>query len=117
MTGGAVDVDEAPDVDAISLSPVDNVATVLRAVGAGERLHVRCGREIAAVVALESVPMCHKVSLAPIEAGAPVIKHGQPIGAASAPVPAGAHVHVHNMRSSRAGGASQGIPEPSPGRG
>jgi altronate dehydratase len=89
-------------VDAISLSPADNVATALRVVEAGEFLRVRRGAEIATVVALEPIPLCHKVSLNPIDAAAPVIKYGHPIGAATAQIPAGAHVHIHNMRSARA---------------
>ena len=107
MDGGT-----SPDVDAISLSPADNVATVLRAVKAGERLRVRRGTEIATVVAREPIPLCHKVSLAPIAAEAPVVKYGHPIGAASAAIPPGAHVHVHNMRSARAREASGAPGEP-----
>lgn len=107
-----MDGDKGPEVDAISLSPADNVATALRAVEAGERLRVRRGSEVATVVALEPIPLCHKVSLAPIDAKAPVIKYGHPIGAASAAIPTGAHVHVHNMRSARAGGAVAAPGEP-----
>ena len=94
--------DNGPDVDAIRLSPADNVATVLRAVAAGEHLRVRCGTKIMDVRACEPIPLCHKISLAEIGSASPVIKYGQPIGEASAPIPLGAHVHVHNMRSARA---------------
>jgi altronate dehydratase small subunit len=107
-----VDGGKGPDVDAISLSPADNVATALRAVKAGERLRVRRGQEIATVVAMEPIPLCHKVSLNPIDAAAPVIKYGHPIGAAAAPISAGAHVHVHNMRSARARGSVAAPGEP-----
>ena len=106
-----MDGDKGSDVDAISLSPADNVATALRAVEAGERLRVRCGAEITMVVALEPIPLCHKVALAPIEAETPVVKYGHPIGAASAAIPAGAHVHIQNMLSARARGLRAG-PQP-----
>jgi hypothetical protein len=33
-----------------------------------------------------------------------VVKYGEPIGSATAAIPAGAHVHVHNLRSRRARG-------------
>ena len=89
--------------DAIRLSLDDNVATVLRQVAAGEALRVRCGNAVLAVLAEEPIPLCHKISLAPIAAGAAVVKYGQPIGKALAPVGEGRHVHVHNMRSARAG--------------
>ena len=90
------------DADAIRLSPDDNVATVLRAVQPGERLQVRCGDAVLALVAREPIPLCHKISLAPIASGAPVVKYGQPIGQTLGVIADGSHVHVHNMRSARA---------------
>ncbi len=88
--------------DAIRLSREDNVATVLRAVRAGERLQVRCGDAVLEVLAEEPIPLCHKISLAPIAAGEAVMKYGQPIGETLAAIAGGRHVHVHNMRSARA---------------
>lgn len=91
----------AAPADAIRLSPEDNVATVLRAVTAGERLQVRCAGSVTEVQAAEAIPLCHKVSLDVIEAGGPVVKYGQKIGETLGLIPAGRHVHVHNMRSAR----------------
>ena len=91
-----------PDIDAISLSPLDNVATVLRPIAGGERVRVRCGGDVTTVLAAEPVPLCHKISLTGLDAGMTVSKYGQSIGRALAAIPAGAHVHVHNMRSARA---------------
>ena len=92
---------EAQAVDAIRLTPEDNVATVLRAVSAGEKLRVRCAGSVTQVQAAEAIPLCHKVSLDAIEAGGPVVKYGQKIGESLGLIPAGRHVHVHNMRSAR----------------
>ena len=92
----------AGGADAIRLSPDDNVATVLRAVSAGERLRVRCAGNATEVEARDAIPLCHKVSLGPIEAGGAVVKYGQKIGEAIQPITTGRHVHVHNMRSARA---------------
>ena len=39
---------EAQAIDAIRLTPEDNVATVLRAVSAGEKLRVRCAGRVMA---------------------------------------------------------------------
>ena len=89
------------DADAIRLQPGDNVATVLRPVAAGDALRVRCNGKLSTLVAAEAVPMCHKISVAPIEEGHAVIKYGQPIGEATAPVGTGRHVHIHNLRSAR----------------
>lgn len=50
-----------------------------------------------AVRALEPIPSGHKMATVPIAAGAVVLKYGQVIGMATADVPAGAHVHVHNL--------------------
>ena len=45
----------------------------------------------------------HKYAAGPIPAGAEVIKYGQVIGIAREDIPAGAHVHTHNMRSALSG--------------
>src|SRR3954471_9072262 len=97
-----------PGADAIRLSARDNVASVLRAVAAGERLSVRCGPDTVTVAARQAIPLCHKISLGDLPAGAPVLKYGQPIGLTTAAVAVGDHVHVHNMRSARA--RSGGVP-------
>lgn len=65
---------------------------------AGEALR----RRVVAVAAADAIPLCHKISVSPIEAGQRVIKYGQSIGEALAAVGPGRHVHVHNLRSARA---------------
>ena len=53
-------------------------------------------------VALEprdGVPAGHKLALHDIEAGAPVRKYGEVIGRATRAIPAGAHVHGHNLET------------------
>ena len=99
MSGGG-------DIGAIRLAGADNVATVLRAVAAGEALRVRCGAEVEEVTAADAIPFCHKISLTPIAAGGKIVKYGQPIGSALSAIAGGRHVHVHNMRSARARGAA-----------
>lgn len=87
------------DRDAMRLSPLDNVATVLRAVAPGEAVRLGGGE---AVPAQDAIPLCHKLALRPIRAGEAVVKYGHPIGVATAAIEPGRHVHVHNMRSARA---------------
>ncbi|MGX5819293.1 UxaA family hydrolase [Chitinophaga lutea] len=41
----------------------------------------------------------HKIAAADIPAGAKVIKFGVPIGTATADIPQGGHVHLHNIKS------------------
>jgi altronate dehydratase len=82
------------------ISERDNVATALEAIDAG--------REIlaggATVVAAEAIPRGHKLAVRAIRAGEPVVKYGSPIGTASAEIAAGAHVHTHNVASTRGRG-------------
>ena len=52
----------------------------------------------------EAIPPGHKVALRAIAAGDPVIKYGSSIGLATSDIPAGAHVHTHNVASSRGRG-------------
>ena len=85
---------------AIRLDPLDNVATALVALSAGRQVSVG-----GAVVRLRAdVPAGHKFACRAIAAGEPVVKYGQPIGLATAPVAPGEHVHTHNHVSQRAGG-------------
>ena len=88
--------------DALALSPSDNVATALRGIVAGERIAVQCDGAISELEAAQAIPFGHKISLQAITAGDMVRKYGEDIGHAVEPIPAGVHVHVHNMRSNRA---------------
>ena len=45
------------------------------------------------------VTLGHKVAARAIPQGDLIIKYGMPIGKASQDIPAGAHVHVHNIAS------------------
>ncbi len=82
------------------ISDRDNVATALEALDPGRSLEVPG----ASVVVRDAIPRGHKVALRTIAAGEAVIKYGSPIGIASAAIPAGGHVHTHNVASSRGRG-------------
>ena len=86
----------------IVISERDNVATALEALEAGRIIAARTGR--AAFTVREPIPRGHKVSLQVIPLGASVVKYGDPIGVATAEIPAGAHVHTHNVLSARGRG-------------
>ena len=62
-------------------------------VGVGETLE---GGTIT-LVAASSIPSSHKVSLRYIAEGDAIVKYGQVIGEAMEEIPAGSHVHVHNV--------------------
>ena len=82
------------------ISERDNVATALEPIDAGRE--VRAGT--ATVVAAEAIPRGHKLAVRAIRAGEAVVKYGSPIGTASADIAAGAHVHTHNLASTRGRG-------------
>ncbi len=85
---------------ALVISARDNVATALEALEAGRELVLGSCR----VVTSEPIPSGHKVAVAAIGLGQPVIKYGSAIGTATAAIAAGAHVHVHNVASTRGRG-------------
>jgi hypothetical protein len=85
---------------ALVISDRDNVATALEPLEAGRRLELQG----VSVTVTEAISRGHKVALRPIRAGDEVIKYGSPIGTASSDIPAGAHVHTHNVASSRGRG-------------
>lgn len=99
---------EAPDL--ITLDAADTCATALRDLDAGEAARVQGPAGPLPPLLLRSpIKLGHKAALRAIAAGDLVIKHGQPIGRATAAIAAGDHVHVHNVVSlSREGAAPKG---------
>ena len=73
----------------------DNVAVALCPLHAGETVR---GDGFSLTLRTD-VPAGHKAALADIPAGSQVIKYGFPIGAAREDIPAGSHVHVHNLHT------------------
>jgi altronate dehydratase len=73
----------------------DNVLVVTRRIVLGDQLNI--DGEI--IEAMNDFPLAHKLARRPIRAGETVLKYGAPIGVATADIPRGAHVHVHNMKS------------------
>ena len=83
------------DPKLLLLDPRDNVLVVRGRIARGDRLTV----EGEAVDAAQDFPLAHKLARNAIRAGDTILKYGAPIGVATADIPRGAHVHVHNMRS------------------
>lgn len=55
--------------------------------------------ETVEIKTLNPIPLGHKVALTHIAEGDDVIKYGEVIGRASADIPAGSHLHVHNTKT------------------
>ena len=51
--------------------------------------------------ALQDIPIGHKVALADMATGDTVIKYGIDMGKVVAPISAGQHAHVHNIKTKR----------------
>ena len=76
-------------VPALRIATNDDVAVVTQTVAAGDA--------VLGVAVLDPIPSGHKLALRDLAAGEPVRKYGQVIGQASRFIPAGAHVHSHNL--------------------
>lgn len=90
--------------DAIAIKDGDNVATALRELGAGETVSVGIGETVVPVTMAGAVEFGHKLALVDIRHGQDILKYGEVIGRATADIPKGAHVHVHNIESLRGRG-------------
>jgi (2R)-sulfolactate sulfo-lyase subunit alpha len=54
-----------------------------------------------ALKAQQNIPIGHKVALKDMAAGDTVLKYGVDIGKVVAPIKAGEHAHVHNIKTKR----------------
>lgn len=73
----------------------DNVLIVVAPIFAGDRDLID-GQE---VVFVHNIAIGHKVAARAIGAGEKIYKCGVPIGSAKEAVPAGGHIHLHNLKS------------------
>jgi len=80
----------------------DAVAVAVRDLAPGEVELAYLDSGARATVRVSSeVPLGHKVALMDLGEGQEVIEYGERIGLTRAPIAAGEHVHVHNLRSAR----------------
>lgn len=80
---------------ALKVHAADSVAVALRPLAAGEA--------VLGVTLRDPVGRGHKLALAALRTGDPVIKYGLPIGRATRAIAPGEHVHVHNLQTALAG--------------
>jgi altronate dehydratase len=94
------------------ISERDNVATALQPLRPGQQLDVNG----IMITVQHAIPSGHKIALTTIRPGESVVKYGSPIGLASAEILPGAHVHTHNVASTRGRGdldiSPAGEPQP-----
>ena len=81
----------------------DNVAVTVQNVRAGTGglcRNMETGEETRVDAAMD-IPLGHKVALAPFSVDDGIIKYNHDIGRVVAPIKAGEHVHVHNVKTRR----------------
>jgi altronate hydrolase len=83
------------ETNAVLINPKDNIAVAIQEIQAGEAVTGIGDRR---VLANEDIMRNHKVALAGIAEGEPVLKYGERIGFASKPIRAGDWVHSHNLK-------------------
>ena len=82
---------------AVHLRPEDNIAVAARHILPGTQV-----RHNGSVIELrDRVNLGHKLALRAIAKGEAIYKYGQIIGFASKDIPAGSHVHVHNVAADK----------------
>ncbi|WP_312942744.1 UxaA family hydrolase [Oscillibacter sp.] len=86
-------------MNALIVDPRDNVIVAIEPIAAGDTVTYLVSGKPASLTATEDIIIYHKLAIHAIQKGEPVIKYGEHIGAATALIPAGAHVHVHNVDS------------------
>ena len=90
--------------DAVQIAAGDDVAVALRDVSG--KIRIRRGARIEEMMLREPIPFGHKFALSDLAEGHAVRKYGAPIGSLTHAVLKGQHVHVHNLKSQRAIGAT-----------
>ncbi len=86
-------------MNAVIMNDRDAVVTVTAPIAANETVTYVVGTAEMSVVAVEAIPMYHKIAVCDIAAGASVIKYGEHIGFATTEIKTGQHVHTQNVSS------------------
>ena len=87
--------------NAILVHEGDSVVVAIAPLHKGDDVsYVSEGKE-EHLTASTDVPIYHKLARVALKKGDDVIKYGQYIGTAMADIPVGAHVHVHNVESTK----------------
>jgi altronate dehydratase small subunit len=83
---------------AFQVHPADTVATLL-ADAEDEPIEIVHAQQRQDLTLRQAIKYGHKVALVDLEAGAPIVKYGIPIGIATCAIHKGEWVHLHNCAS------------------
>jgi altronate dehydratase small subunit len=90
--------------DAIMIKVQDNVATALGDLVESQECRLSGGDGSLTVIMKEPIVFGHKFAVVDIKKGDDIIKYGEVIGRATAPIMEGAHAHIQNIESLRGRG-------------
>jgi (2R)-sulfolactate sulfo-lyase subunit alpha len=81
----------------------DDVGVAVMDLKVGEEIDAVTleGIEVKKVKLVSDVPLGHKVAMSDLAQDKHIIEYGREIGYAAAPIKAGEHVHIHNIKSLR----------------
>ena len=86
--------------NALVIDPRDSVAMLLAPIDPGGVIIWRAADgSVTSCAAREAIAAYHKVAVRAVRTGEAVVKYGADIGIATRDIPAGAHVHRHNLCS------------------
>lgn len=81
----------------------DDVGVAVMDLKKGEQIDVVTleGKDVKQIILVTDVPLGHKVAMTDLALNKHVIEYGREIGYVVAPIKAGEHVHIHNIKSLR----------------
>ena len=79
----------------IKINPSDNVAIALQPLAKGTVIKL----DNSTLTLTEEIMQGHKFALKSLKPGDSIIKYGNPIGRATAEIPAGSWIHTHNLKT------------------
>lgn len=89
-------------INAVIISGKDNVIVAIEPIKKGDIVEFKdLNGNIKSIKAIDDIKIYHKIALANIKKGEPVIKYGEHIGFALNDIKIGEHVHEHNVESRR----------------
>ncbi len=95
--------DEKPNVQFLVHAAADTVGVATTDLAAGETVRgmYMDTQRVVELVALDDIPLGHKIALKDHKAGEAVIKYEHDIGEVVADIRRAGHVHVHNLKTKR----------------
>ncbi len=86
-------------INAIMISPIDDVATTIKELNAGDCATFFKNGEITQVSIIGTIPQYHKLAIRDIKKAELLKKYGEVMGQATQDILRGSHVHDHNVDS------------------